>query len=218
MENKDVSPIQEECEKARSEITQWFYKARTFWVTRRAIIQGEPLWDYDSEKLAEAEFVGPWRFNAIQSAIAGGIAVASTKFLDLILPKEIVSSLIPTSLIPTSIFSKDPAFEELLATTSGWVMLLAGPFVFTALVFMMGMGAIKKEHSTPEYRARSRAAYLYLDGAHGFWPQLLLSPIAVCLTLALLTSPVSFVVFGAASIILSFWQSYHCIQNSKATL
>jgi hypothetical protein len=140
---------------------------RSFWSTRRAILRGESLWDYEPSRLAENKYFGPWQFNAVQSAIAGSVAATSTKLLNLILPKA--------GTPEPKHFQDDPEFATLLETALGWIEPFGLPVFLTVLVFLMGWGSLKKEHSTPSSRARSRVAYLYLDGAYGFWSQLFLA-------------------------------------------
>jgi hypothetical protein len=165
-------------------------EAKVFWTTRRAILQGEPLWDYDRTQTPE-KFFGPWKFNAVQSGIAGGLAAAITNALDFLLPQA-----------PTT---------SLLEVTLKWVNPFITPIWLTCLAFLMGWGSLKKEHSSPSERARARAAYLYLDGAYGFWPELLLASLIAFSRLNMLLMMISYSAYSAvflSYIVVSIWQIY----------
>ncbi len=205
METQDASPVQVKYRKVRSDIAKRLGEVRAFWATRDAILQGKPLWDHEAARLAGAGYFGPWKFNAVQSAIAGGVAAGATKFLNLVSPR--------TDAPAPQHFPDDPAFSKLFETTYGWIDPFVVPVYFTAFVFFMGWGSVWKAQSTATNRARSRAAYLYLDGAHGFWPQVLLafifafaaSPLGVRLT-ASAPSPALLLPGYAIVGVLLLWQ------------
>lgn len=167
MADPDQSPVRERYKKTYRDVTKWIDEARSFWRTRRAILQGQSLWDLDTAQLESEKYFGPWKFNAVQTAIAGALAAATTKVLNLVVPKLGSSEPKP--------FRDDPALAKLFEVTSGWIEPFVLPIVLTSFVVLMGWGSLKGAQSTSATRARARAAYLYLDGAHGFWPQLTLA-------------------------------------------
>lgn len=167
MAHEDPSPAREKYDKTRSGVSKFFSEARVFWETRRAVLRGEALWENSSSKPAESTYFGPWKFNAVQTAIAGGFAATTTKAINLVLP--------PSDSKEPKAFADDPVLSKLFETTWGWIEPFVLPIFLTAFVALMGWGSLKQRDSTPQTRARARAAYLYLDGAHGFWPQLILA-------------------------------------------
>ena len=165
MEERDESPVAE----VRTKVTDWFGKLRRFRATRQAILDGECLWDYDSERLVKEGYLGPWSFDrfktfnilffllvvgavvgAVLSALYPGASAVSRNKFEAIHP-ELVPLLEPVSKL----------------VAAGWFCI-----AFWLSGFLMGWGSIKPEDSTPERRGRATKAYLYLDGAHGLWPQL----------------------------------------------
>jgi hypothetical protein len=163
MEDSDVSPVHQTYSDFSSKLKNWLRESRQFWSTRRAILKREALWDYAVETRVAAGYFRPWKFNAVQTAVAGGIATLVGKLLDVLSPN------------PESALTGNPEFDRLLESALRWLTPFTVPILLTAFVFLMGWGSLKRSDSTPQRRARARAAYLYLDGAYGFWSQLCLA-------------------------------------------
>jgi len=49
------------------------------------------------------------------------------------------------------------------------------PIFITTFVYLMGWGSLRSKDSNAESRRRARAAYLYFDGAYGFFSRLFLA-------------------------------------------
>ena len=166
-ERNDESPVIEAVSEVRSKWTKWLEALRSFWRTKRAIDAGIPLYEWPAAEVLKAGYFGPWKFNAVETAITGGIAAITANFLNLLAGAKPDKDEILTDL--------DPVFASLLKTTSGWVDPFTIPILLTGIFYFMGWGTLRSKDSNSETRRRARSAYLYFDGAHGFYSQLFLA-------------------------------------------
>jgi len=166
----DDSPVAEIVTDARDTVDA----ARRFWKTKRAIDRGEPLYEWSSDRLGKAGYYGPWKFNAFATAVTGGVAGAVNGIVSFVNNSPEDSSE-PTLLVEAASALGGPAVSSMAATTSAWIQPFVVPLVTTSLVFLVAWGSLKSHDSTKATRARARRAYLYADGAFGFFPQLLLA-------------------------------------------
>ena len=150
-------PVSVEADKPSEifEPLEFLHKIKSFWKTRTAILNKVPLYDYSSPQLVQQNFMGAWKFNLAQSTIAA-------------LPGTTYASLRGFFLEQNS--SKSMA--ERLFEISHPILI---PFVLTATAYIVGRLSLRPEDLTRNKRKRASRIFLYLDGAYGFYPQLLMS-------------------------------------------
>lgn len=73
-ETEDRPPISETIAEAIAKRSKHLETARKFYRTKVAIQSGLPLFDWSSADLQTSGYLGPWKFNAIETAITGGLA------------------------------------------------------------------------------------------------------------------------------------------------
>jgi len=166
-DNDDLPPLRKAVSEERQKWEKKFHVIRGFWRTKRAINAKVPLYDWPIDDLLSAGYLGPWRFNATQSAISGGIASLTINAINLIDDTKRIEVNSPPDL--------DPALASLWKITSGWVEPFLVPIYLMTLVYIIGWGSLRNKDSKPESRRRARNAYLYFDGAFGFYSQLYVS-------------------------------------------
>jgi hypothetical protein len=130
-------------------------KLRKFWKTRTAVLGKTPLYDYSKSKLEHCGYMGPWEFNITQSALAG-------------LPGTVYSAINFVLFAPKSSISAADKVQEVLHP-----MML--PFVLMLTAYTVGRASLRNEDFSKAARNRASRIFLFLDGAYGFYPQLLLS-------------------------------------------
>lgn len=166
------SPFQELLSKLNS------YKM--FWATRKSIVTGEPLYDYTASQLKDKKLMGPWTFNATQSALSALAAVVTGKIIAFFCP--------PTEHPPVTLGASASGLEKLIAAAEPikdsiyqWLSTGLAPFTLLVVATMVAWASLYKTDHSPEKRARARNAYLYFDGAYGFFSQALLALASVAL-------------------------------------
>jgi hypothetical protein len=206
-DSDDRSPVSEEVTELRAFWSQRFDLVRRFFHTRRAIHRGTPLFDWSAVDREAAGYLGPWKFNAIETAVTGGVAAVTVNLA------HALGNSRPAEL--QGFGTIDPALEPILRTILGWLEPFAIPVTLTAVVYLMGWGTLRRRDSTFETRRRARFVYLYCDGAYGLYVQLFLALAASfsstefgqrtiagnrwgCLSIAL---------FYSALILASLWQT-----------
>jgi hypothetical protein len=162
MDDRDESPVRA----SLTEFGKWLQNARRFWKTRRAVLTGKQVWEIRSTERQSEGYLGPWKFNLFQTAIAGGCAGTLTRILDLVSPA------------PQPVYSpvlSNPELDKLFYAAKDFLDPFSIPVLLTVFVFLVGWGSLKGKDSSRQKRERARAAYLYLDAAYGFWSQLSLA-------------------------------------------
>lgn len=161
-----VRPLEPEEEDGPSlEWSEEFQRLRRFFRTRSAIIGGEPLYDWSHDELEKKGYLTAWKFNVAESALASvPVAVAG----------QVVSFLLPQPDLPR---------PEVIATR---LQSVINPLVIPFLLFFaagwVARSSFKKKDATAAGMRRSKKAYLYLEGSHGFLPELVASAAAVVLS------------------------------------
>jgi hypothetical protein len=142
-----------------------------FWKTRAAVLKKLPLYDFSGVRLEREAYLGAWEFNRVQSAIAAfpGTVFAALAFV-FTEPKT------PSSAV------------EKLQDLSGPIMV---PVFWMFAAFFVGRVSLRKEDSTKAVRNRASRIFLYLDGAYGFYPQLLMSCVVAFLPRFVTPDPIS---------------------------
>jgi hypothetical protein len=164
--NKEQNPLQEEIFKSFKQ----FFEFRKFWNTRKAILRGVPLYDWNSSELNKSGYLNHWSFNIQENTFAALPVIFILKVLDFLFDKFKDS---PPSLSFPDEYTK--VFYEVSKDTDQFFFTFFAPTVLTFIVFLQAWSSLKGSDSTPETRARARRAYLYFDGAYGFYFQILLS-------------------------------------------
>jgi len=164
--DKEQNPLQEEVIKPFKQ----FFDFRKFWNTRKAILSGVPLYDWDSSQRQKSGYLNHWNFNIQESTLAALPVILLTKVLDFLFDK-----FKDKPLDIASLDERTKVFIETAQATDQFFSAFATPAFLTLLVFLLAWGSLKGSDSTPEKRARAARAYLYFDGAYGLYFQLLLS-------------------------------------------
>lgn len=146
----------------------------SFWKTKRAVAAGKPLYIYTPEQLAAEELMNPWAFNLAESVFASLPALTVVKILSFFYPAPSPEpSILPkNATFWQSVFAKAPSYYPQIL---GWFVPFLVPITLLALSRLFARASLKKSDTTTEKRERARVAYLYLDGACGLLPQLLLA-------------------------------------------
>ena len=129
--------------------------------TRRALLSGEPLYNVPTAELRSAGFLGPWSFNATQSMICSvpGMVVAA------------FSALIGrTSALPAT-----NSVADTVSKVYQVLQPLSVPFGMMLDTYVVGASVLPLGHRHHQNRVAAQRKLLYMDGARGFWPQLLAS-------------------------------------------
>lgn len=127
-----------------------FREISTFGKTLAAVLKGEPLYDFDKQRLQKEGYLGPWQFNALQSTLSG-------------LPAVIIPFC--ARLFGVSGGEGDDKLNEILQS-------FAVPFVLMLTAYVVGRASLWKRDATLAARRRAGRIFLYLDGAYGLYPQL----------------------------------------------
>jgi hypothetical protein len=166
-ETEDRPPISEAVAETKAKWTKHLETARKFYRTKAAIQRGIPLFDWSPAELQSSGYLGPWKFNAIETAATGGLASVTVNVanaLDATKPDD-----------PLMLEGMDPPLASLLTTTLGWLEPFTIPILLTCFAYLMGWGTLRRRDSNSERRRRARHAYLYFDGAYGLYSQLFLA-------------------------------------------
>lgn len=138
-------------------------KLSSYFLTRSMVLRGHALWDLGKTELSSRGLMAPWTFNVYQSALSA---------LPIICYSAINAFVYPAT--PTDPFA-DPssAAASQFAAQIGRVFLaLAVTLSLAILSYAAASGSLCPDDRTEARRARARRAYLYLDGALGFWSQM----------------------------------------------
>src|SRR5207244_11073606 len=127
----------------------------SFWKTRDAILNAEPLHDLTSKQLEEKHYLGPWKFNVVQSALCGTPSLVIFWVAGLLgaMPSE---------------RPRDVTFAEILKA-------FGIPFILMLSAYIVGRASFWKRDVTTASRKRAARIFLYLDVSYGFYPQLAMS-------------------------------------------
>jgi hypothetical protein len=166
-DTKDRPPIVESLAEEKTKWTKHLETARAFYRTKLAIQRGIPLYEWSITDLQAFGYLGPWKFNAIETAITGGLASLTVNIANAL------SGAKPAEA--ETLDGIDPALATILKTTSSWLEPFTIPIFLTGFVYLMGWGTLRRRDSTSVKRLRARLAYLYFDGAYGLYSQLFLA-------------------------------------------
>lgn len=139
---------------------------KKFFVTRAAILEGEPLYLKKKSELQSGAYMSPWTFNTMQSLICSipGILIAPITWLF-------------AQANSASVAPPDPVQENIYSVLKP----LQPPFTLLLIVYVLAYCCLPQGYvSVASWRAAQRK-YLYLDAAYGVWPQFLM---ALCIALA----------------------------------
>jgi len=143
---------------------------KTFWRTRKAIIDGDQLFDQPDSEIAGKGLLPPWKFNFTESSLSAlGASALIAALSKMFGPGEYDPSA-PTLVFPFSIILK-------VVTILKWLL----PFVPALTLFICAQAAAALSYKKDDPRATNSAkkrlqrAYLYYDGAFGLYCQFLLA-------------------------------------------
>jgi hypothetical protein len=141
--------------------TAEYTKAKKYFRTRRAVLDGENLFDLTSGELKARDLMGPLSFNWFETTLAA-------------LPTQIVVALawfVSGSEVSATLASVEP---EAFSTVYTKVSELLAPLIIPGTLFLAagiaGRTSLRREHRSKEAVRRARDAFLYFDGAHFLWP------------------------------------------------
>jgi hypothetical protein len=188
-----------------------FKNIRNFFRTRRAILSGEPLYNWQLHQLKQEQFIGPWSFNAVESTLAAlpGVLVAACSF--------VFSN-------PSTPSSGASVLGRFYASVFSVLQPLSVPFTLMLLTYVIGYAALPSAYSQHENILAAQRKYLYLDGARGLWPQLIMAvSLAVSSLPARLGRANLLLGFGVIGAIVAFgialiWQAYINLKVSRLDL
>ena len=131
-------------------------KLRSFLQTRKALLKGEEPWNMQKTEIASRKWMTPWAFNIYQSSLS---AIIAWTLLQL-------------------------AFWLALPTVNPPTLELLFPPLAVALslgtaAYFLSFASLLPQDRYPVQLLRARYAYLYLDGALGFWIQTLVVTVQV---------------------------------------
>lgn len=165
--NRHPNPWQEEFFKQILDL-------KNFWKTRKAILIGVPLYDWNSSDRQRSGYLNHWSFNIQESVFVSLPAILLTKILDFLYDDYKTKPPDFSQLDESTRVVSETAYETAYATAQ-FLSAFAAPAVLTLTAFLLAWCSLKKSDSTPQMRARARSAYLYFDGAYGLYFQLMLS-------------------------------------------
>jgi hypothetical protein len=137
-----------------------------FWKTRNAVMSGERLYDFSKSKLDKLGYLGPWKFNLVQSSIAAFPSVL------IIALAHLLRNLGMTD-------GETKPSEQ----SSEFLTALAVPFILMLTAYVVGRASFFRSDSTKLTRSIASRVFLYLDGAYGFYPQLALTTLLTIMLL-----------------------------------
>jgi hypothetical protein len=179
-----------------------------FWRTRKAVLRNLEVAKFSKQDLLDKGLLNPWKFNLIQSGFATLPAIMVGRVLSTFAPSPGEQQPIDPSLefVPKVWTAAQPMISSIYAFL--WPLVL--PFVLFMVARMMAWGSLKKVDSNPLVRKSATGAYLYLDGAFGFYPQMVSTLGLVIATAHLSTTiaDIGFVLFGVGAVwqgLLSRW-------------
>ena len=133
-----------------------FTKIHSFLCTRRSVLKGEQLWAMQKAELSTRKCMTPWAFNVYQSGLSALVAWGLLQLaFGFALPKM-----------------SPPALELLFPP-------LAVTLSLAVAAYFLSYASLLPQDRQPTQLLRARYAYLYLDGAFGFWIQTLVATVQV---------------------------------------
>jgi hypothetical protein len=169
-------------------------EARKFIETRKAILEGEPLYLSTQAQLKERGYLGPWAFNAVQSLIDSIPGMLVSAALWVLFATEAAE-------LPKTV---DPVMVKMLSLLSP----LTGPFTLLVLAYGAAVGSLPEGYTSKANLHAGARKYLYFDAAYGLWPQLFL---ATCIALTSISKsdppPTVVIAVGGLGLVVSIvWQ------------
>jgi hypothetical protein len=123
--------------------------------TRAAVLRGDPLYNLTNAELDSRRLMKPLPFNAMQSTLCAIPGMLIAAYAWLAHGSVIVST------------PSDPVQEKIDLL----LRPLGPPFTLLIVVCAVAYFSLPVGHKTSTNWKAAQRKYLYLDGAHGFWPQ-----------------------------------------------
>ncbi len=176
---------------------------KKFFITRRAIINGECLYKRTRDELSSQGFMGPWAFNTMQSVLCSipGMITAAVTWLFATENSTVAAAI-----------SADPVQQRLYSVLSP----LQPPFTLLLVVYAFAYCCLPTGYVTMTNWRAAQRKYLYFDASYAIWPQLIMAsciaiiPLgvlenSVCRILALLAGITFIGAFGLQAVV-SAWK------------
>jgi len=180
---------------------------KDFWRTRATALHNPEIAKLSNQELDASGLLGPWKFNLIQSGFATLPAIAIGRVISAFHPSTVPQPVDQFLDFDSKIWV---TAQPMIGSVFSFLWPLVFPFILFMMARMMAWGSLKKKDSIPLASKRATGAYLYLDGAFGFYPQMI-SPLGLVIATAHLSSgvdAVGYVLFGIGVVwqgILSRW-------------
>jgi hypothetical protein len=147
-----------------AEIFQWtaeYTKAKKYFRTRRAVLDGESLFDLTSGELKARDLMGPLSFNWFETTLAA-------------LPTQMAAALawfVSGSDVYANLASAETGiFSTVFAKVSELLVPLIVPVTLFLAASIAARTSLRPQHRSKKAVRRARDAFLYFDGAHWLWP------------------------------------------------
>lgn len=153
-------------------------KYKRYWRTRAEVLAGHLL-RHPAQVAPEKDDspMSAWKFNLTQSATSAAIAKVVVTAVMFFAP--ITTATSPTTKLPEEEKSASSVFNDAVDARAEkineWLAVTWPPFALLAIARLMAWGTLKTDDLTPTKKRSARLRFLYLDGALGFFPQILLA-------------------------------------------
>ena len=143
---------------------------KKFFSTRKAVFSHEPLWNYTLAELDAKGYQAAWTFNLQETALAALPGILALRILNFLFPleKNILSN-------PPELSHFAQYFQETNTEVVQTIISFLPPLFLMIIAYLAAWSSLRKADRTKQNIERNLAAYLFLDGALGLWPQMSLS-------------------------------------------
>jgi hypothetical protein len=159
------------------DLFQNFIYARRYWRTRAAVLEGKPLYNLLRSQRAASGFLDPWAFNLQQSFLSSLPSFIIISALNFLRPLNTIQAVSSDSFRDTAnsislfIYSSISPFYAPLVST--FLAFIAASASSPPIYFKEKKPYIEKDEK--DLWNQCMRAYLYLEAAYGFWPEMLIS-------------------------------------------
>lgn len=157
------------------ETIEWFAtfsQIKSYFRTRRAVVEKEDLFDFSEEQLRAAGFMTPLRFNACQTILSAAPTYALLWFLSFLRPKPgPVEQPIGSSAFQITFSAVLP---EVMTKVRDVTEPLIQPLIILLSTWILGWAVLRKEDLSRTNRMRLGRAHMFFDGAYGLYPEAVL--------------------------------------------
>lgn len=145
---------------------------RRYLRSRRAILNGEKLFDLSREELRTRDLMAPLKLNVYKMALAALPATAIVWLISCVEQSELKASIGLARMAP-DFWSAMLVQWQVMRTIQQVAVALLFPAAFLLFGLVVSWACLYRLDSTRETRRRCRRAFLYFDAAYGLLPQML---------------------------------------------